>query len=1072
MPDSEIAPASLSITLFGPLHVRVDGLPLPPFRSRKHLWVLALLTLRHNRPVEREWLAGTLWPDVDQSSGFANLRPVLSELRRALAAQGNRLQSPDRLTLLLDLTDAEVDLLQFDAAIKSGKLSSLQQAVALYRGPLLEGCNEEWVPQEREAREQALLQALQKLGDASLANGEYDAASGYYQQAVRIDPWQEKARRGWMEALSRNGDTNSALQVYREFITFLKDDPKAVPDEQTSALYHRLRSEMRQKVSTQAALTTEPIAVPVVKGYLPHPLTDLVGREDECMEVALLLRRARLVTLTGMGGIGKTRLALEVAREVVREYSDGVWLVALESLSDGRLVIQQIASVLGLQEERSRTPLESVTEHLRQKRLLLVLDNCEHLLEASAQVAAHLLHECREVRLLATSREAFGITGETVWAVPALTAPDPAHLPQARATLLLVLMGYEIEQLFVEREQAEQKSFLLTQSNAQTVAQVCRQLEGIPLAIELAAARVRAMSVEQIASRLEDYLGVLTGGSRTARSRLQTLRATLDWSYALLSEPERCVLRRLSVFAGGCTLDAAQAVCGDDGETGGREERETGRSEALRTTNYELKTKNCLDLLTSLVDKSLVVFEDRAAADGRYRLLEMVRQYAAEGLQASGEAERIKTRHLDWFLGLAAAAEPQLTGAEQTIWLERLETEHDNLRAALAWSEPGVHEAEQCLRLASALWKFWETHGHYSEGRARLSEALGRDSAGTRTKSRVRALIGAGVLASRQGDYGAAKDQYEEGLEISRESGDKWGVANSLRNLGTLNYYQGNYGAARDMYEQGLMISRELGDKSGISLSLNNLGLLDYYQGNYGAARDLYEQSLAIIRELGNKGVVAYTLLNLGNVLSHLGNYESARDLYEQSLAIQQELGDRRGIAYSLHGLGFAAFSQGDYGVARDLYEQSLAIQQELGDKLGVAYALSNLGNVVYDQGEYASAATIYRESLELKRDLGDRTIAFTLEGMAKLRMAAKEPLYAARLWGIAERLREENSYPMEQTSRPEYELQVAAAHAAVGNPAAFDAAWAEGRAMTLEHAISYALEPDTVSPTPAIHGN
>jgi DNA-binding SARP family transcriptional activator len=263
------------------MQVRVHGLPLPALRSRKHLWVLALLTLRHNRSVEREWLAGTLWPDVEQSKAFDNLRPVLSELRKALGDQGKRLQSPDRFTLVLDLTHAEVDLLRYDAAIHSGTLSNLQQAVGLYRGPLLEGCHEEWVPQEREAREQVYLQALQKLGDAALADGDYAAAAGYYQRAVRLDPWREAERRGWMEALSRNGDINAALQVYREFVAFLKDDPKAVPDAQTSALYQRLRAEARQRAGTHAVVAAEVVAVPVVKGYLPHALTDLVGREDE-----------------------------------------------------------------------------------------------------------------------------------------------------------------------------------------------------------------------------------------------------------------------------------------------------------------------------------------------------------------------------------------------------------------------------------------------------------------------------------------------------------------------------------------------------------------------------------------------------------------------------------------------------------------------------------------------------------------------------------------------------------------------------------------------------------------------
>ena len=472
MATPETADASFRLRLFGPMQALVDGNALPPMRSRKGLWLLALLTMRHDRPVEREWLAGTLWPDVEQSQAFANLRPILSELRNGLGSQKERLQSPDRHTLRLDLTGADVDLIAFDAAIAAKKLPELEKAIALYQGPLLEGCAEEWVFQERASREQNCLQALQQLGDAALTAREYVKAIHYYQKAAVMDPLLEAARRGWMEALAQNGDRNAALQVYREFAALLRNDLHAAPDEQTSALYARLRAEARQG-STQPVVTAQPMPAPSVTGYLPHALTDLVGREDERMEVATRLRRSRLVTLTGMGGIGKTRLALEVAREVVSEYADGVWLIALDALVEGKQVLPQIASVLGVKEEAQRDLMQSLDERLQNKRLLLALDNCEHLLQASAQAIGHLLRECEGVRVLATSREALGITGETVWAVPCLAVPDPAHLPQGQATLLRVLMGYESVQLFVERAQSIQKTFALTAENARMVADVC-----------------------------------------------------------------------------------------------------------------------------------------------------------------------------------------------------------------------------------------------------------------------------------------------------------------------------------------------------------------------------------------------------------------------------------------------------------------------------------------------------------------------------------------------------------------------------------------------------------------------
>ena len=745
---SESKSTPLTIQLFGSIQVLVHGRLLPPLRSRKALWLLALLSLRHGQPVEREWLAGTLWPDTDPSRAATNLRANLSELRRALGDQNKRLHSPSRSTLSLDLVGAEADVVIIDALLASKKPGTLKEAVALYRRPLLEDCAEEWATQERNIREQGCHQALQTLADMALTAGDYSAAIKYYRRAVGLDPWREAAQRGWMEALAKSGDRNAAMQVYREFAELLRSDPQAVPDEETSALYARLRSEARQQSNAQAAVTTKEVAVketiakkklPEVSGYLPFPLTNLIGREEERNEVAAKLRGSRLVTLTGPGGIGKTRLAIEVAKEIVQDgvaYSDGVWLVSLEALSESRLVVPQIASAMGLREETGRSLLESLTNHLRARRLLLVLDNCEHLLEASAQVVSHLLRECSRVHILATSRENLGIMGETVWQVPALSAPDPAHLPKEHSDLLRVLAGYESIQLFVERAQAGQKGFALLPGNALTVAQICFQLEGIPLAVELAAARVRSLTVEQIAVRLNSRLGLLTVGNGAAQSRQQTLRTTLDWSYTLLSEAERALLGRLSVFAGGWTLEAAE---------------QTGRGGTI-------EAEQILNLLTGLVDKSLVTFEEQEEnSGGRYRLLETVRQYAAEKLRTQNEEEEVRARHRDWFLLLAEEAALHLRGGGQRHWLKRLDREYDNLRSALAWSETDSQEAKAELRLVSALWRFWYVRGIYSEGRRYLRNALDREDAQERTLARAHALNGAGALAYDQGDYVVAR---------------------------------------------------------------------------------------------------------------------------------------------------------------------------------------------------------------------------------------------------------------------------------------------------------------------------
>jgi len=1049
------------------------------------LWLLALLTLRQNRPVEREWLAATLWPDLDQTQAYANLRPLLTELRRALGSEAERLQSPSRRTLLLELTGADADVCTFDTAIAGKTLSDLVQATSLYRGPLLEGCNEDWVFQERVVREQNCQRALQTLGDSALSAGDYSAAVGYYQRAVSLDPWREEARRGWMEALAKSGDTNAALQAYRELVEVLRADPKAIPDEMTTALYQRLRTEARRKADTHSITSAESAAVSRVKGFLPHPLTDLVGREDERLEVALQLRRSRLVTLTGVGGIGKTRLAREVANDVAGEYVDGVCLVALDSLSEGRMVAQQVATVLGLREVPGQTPLQSVTEHLRTKRLLLVLDNCEHLLEASAHLADHLLRECGEVRILATSREALGIVGETVWSVPVLTVPAPERLPQSQATLLRVLMGYESVQLFVERAQAVQKTFDLTADNARMVAQTCRQLEGIPLAIELAAARVRAMTVEQIAARLDDHLGLLTVGSRTAQSRQQTLRATLDWSYDLLTEPERSLLKRLSVFAGGCTLEAVEQVCVGEGVAVGQ----------------------VLDLLTSLVDKSLVQFEERDPAAARYRLLEMVRQYAAERLRASGDAEQVNTHYRDWFLALAEESEPHLKGNDQVDCRRRLDLEHDNLRAALALCEADALGAEAGLRLAGALHRFWHARGEFYEGQASLRRALEREGAQQATVARAKALNGAGYLAYCRGDFADARALNEEALAVQRELGDNGGVAVSLHHLGMAAYSQGDFGAARSLYEASLAIGQELGDRIGIGNALYGLGNVIYSQSDPDTARVLYEESLAIRRESGDKTGIANSLYGLASVAYTRRDYVSARAMYEEGLAIRRELGDKPGIANSIGGLGSVAFVTGDYEAAWALFDEELGMRREWGDKAGIAnllywlgmvadakgdrdaarslllesltpfretghsiliHALGHLGHLERDAENYAQAGAFYQESLRLRQKQGSAlAIVQSLEDFARLAERQGQLERAARLMGAAEVLYVPLGRSLSVGAPAEYKRALAATHAE-WDEKAFAAAWEAGRTMTLEQAVAYALQFETCPPESA----
>ena len=1080
MTTTEAAVAPLTIRLFGPLTVLVQGQPLPQLRSRKGQWLLALLTLRHDRPIEREWLAGTLWPDVDSAQAFASLRPVLSELRKALGNEGDRLQSPNRHALLFNLTDADVDVVAFDAAIAGKTSAGLEQAVALYRGTLLEGCAEEWVTQERMERERNCLWALHTLADASLTAGDYGAAADYYRRAGTLNPWGDEARRGLMESLDRGGDRNAALQVYREFVELLRSDLRATPDEKTRALYARLRDEARRQTAAPHIPREETKAAPKVVGYLPHPLTDLIGREDERLEVADRLRRSRLVTLIGPGGIGKTRLAIEVAAEVVAGYPDGVWLVSLESLSEGGQVAGQIAAALGVKEEPNRPLLQTVTDTLRRKRLLLVLDNCEHLVEASAQAVGHLLRECAGVRVLATSREALGITGETAWSVPSLAVPELKHLPQGNATRLRVLLSYESVQLFVERAQAVHQSFTLTGTAAQTVAEICSYLEGIPLAIELAAVRVKSLTVEQIAARLHDHLGLIMGRTLMTASRQQTLRTTVDWSYTLLSDQERVLLQRLSVFVGGWSLEAAGSVC----------------AAPANGERPEIAGAQVLDVLASLTEKSLVAFEERdTEIGGRYRLLEMVRQYAAERLEASGEIEQVRARHRDWLMAFVEETEPLLKAGAQEQSLRRLDAERDNVRATLLWNGA---QASADLRLTGALYQYWYVRGYWSEGRERLSRALGRDAAQTRTAERAKALNGAGALAYSQGDYASARSLHEESLSIRRELGDRQGVASSLNSLGKVAYDQGDFASARSLHEESLSLWRELGDKQGVAWSLNSLGNIAHPQGDYALAQALYEESIRLLKELGDKQGVGRTLSGQGYVAYDQGDYVSARAMYEQSLEIFQELGDRGGIAWAMCCLGYTAYDQGDYGEAKTSLTEGMNLFRELDDKRGVAWAVNSLGNVAHKQGDLVAAQSLHEESLSIRRPLGDRqgaawsfyclgNVAFSrgdyaaarasladslrlfreladrkgmaenLKETAAVLLALSETRNAARLWGASQSLRESIGSPMAPLEKERHDELLEQSRRTLGDNA-FGSAWDEGYELTWQQAVADAL--------------
>jgi len=765
---------------------------------------------------------------------------------------------------------------------------------------------------------------------------------------------------------------------------------------------------------------------PDLPNNLPRQVTSFIGREQEMAEVKALLGRTRLLTLTGSGGCGKTRLGVQAAADMLESYPEGIWFVELAPLTDATLVPQAIAQTLSLTEEPGKSQLQTLVEFLKTRRLLLILDNCEHVLDACARVADAVLKSCLHVRILASSREALGISGEQTYRIPSLALPD-AHQEQTAQSV----SHYEAARLFIERAVAVQSTFVVTDSSASALAQLCVRLDGIPFAIELAAARVRSLSLSQINARLDNRFHLLTGGSRTALPHQQTLRALIDWSFDLLSPQKQALLCRLSVFAGGYTLEAAEAISSD-----------------AAVEEWEM-----LDLLTSLVDKSLLVADPGEGAP-RFRLLETVRQYAREGLEARGESALIRDRHQAFFLAFAETAEPHLKGPDGERWLDRLETDHDNLRVALEWAGN-----EAALRIAGALYSFWEVRGYFTEGRKRLTDALAGATAQGRTLFRAKALSCAGALARVQGDPAAARALLEESLTLYRERNDRGGIAYVLTSLGNLAYGQGDYVVARSLYEEGLALRQELGDRAGMAQSLSNLGNIAYFQGDFVQTRALYEAGLALARELGNKGGIAHSLTNLGLLASEQAEFARAHTLLDESLALAQELGNKGGIAYALYNLGNLAYFEDDRSTAHSRYEESLVLYRELGDKGGIAGAHLGLGNLASRKGDYVQAHSLLEESLVLCQEFGNRGgIAEALEAFATLALMQKQAQRATHLWGAAEALRSELGAPMQSCNRPLYDQQVAQARYVLSE-APFTAAWSTGHTMPTDQAISYALE-------------
>ncbi len=782
---------------------------------------------------------------------------------------------------------------------------------------------------------------------------------------------------------------------------------------------------------------------------LPAQLTHLIGREQEVAAVCALMRRpgARLVTLTGPGGVGKTRLGLEVATCLLDDFPGGVCFVPLAPIGDPDLVMLSIAQALGIEEAGEGSLLDLLQAYLQDRRLLLLLDNFEQLVAAAPHLT-DLLLDCPHLKLLVTSRAVLHIHGEYEFSVLPLALPDLTHLPEREA-----LSQYAAVALFLQCARAARPDFQLTLTNFRTIAEICVRLDGLPLAIELAGARIKLLPPSTLLARLEHRLQLLTSGARDAPARQQTLRNTFVWSYDLLDAEEQRLFRRLSVFVNGCTLEAVEGLFTALGET----------------------PAHVLDGVASLIDKSLLRQTEQEGDESRLLMLSTIREFGLEALAASGEMASARQAHALYYLALVEDAELEFPGPQQAVWLERFEREHDNLRAALAWSleQAGEKDAREggrgreiALRLGGALWEFWRVHGHSSEGRVFLEHALAARE-GIEAFVQAKALIAAATLAYIQSDYERTETLCKEGLALYRELDDQHGIAFSLSLLGRVAWTRGDVATARSQLAESLAVARAVDDEQRAAWSLLFQGQVESSQGQYARAHTLLEESLAIHRRLQNKRGVAQALFHLAQVLYVSQSDQSyVPSLLEECLTISREIGFKEGIAASYWISGQVALGLGDLVTACTFAEKSVALYKDMGYRHGTAESLSALGKVLAVEGDYVAARALYQESLALAGAFGKQwVIAACLVGVGEVAAAQQQLAWAAQLWGAAEVLRDTLGVPIPPIEVADYERLLSAVRVRLGERA-FAAAWAQGRAMTPGQAL--AAKGQKPNPTPA----
>jgi len=951
--------------------VQLDGKRLIiPTRNAQSLF--AYLILNAGKAHRRERLAGLLWPDSSEENARSNLRHELWRLRKTIETGEEIFFRIDDLTITFQPESKySLDVQQLEGLpLEDSKAEDLSKALSVYQGDLLPGFYEEWVVVERarllalfEAKMARLLEDLQQVG-------RWHEVVDWAIRWITMGQWPEAAYRALIIAYASTGDLSKAASTYDHFTLGLQKDLGIKPSEQTQAIFRRIKAGWKPDPLAKAptrAIYSPSFSLPKLRrSNLPRPLTSFIGREKEIQQVIYLVSSARLVTITGSGGVGKTRLAIQVAGELIPQFKDGVWWIELAPLfetaptqkqelpgkpdrhhkPDSRnlhagyeentgtnLVAQAVAKALRIPEEPNIPILEGILGYLCEKKLLLVLDNCEHLIDASAAMAEYLLSGCADVTILATSREALGVASEKAWLLPSLSLPSQRESLDSRN-----ILQSESVSLFVERAGEVIPGYRPGEGEAPIIAEICLRLDGIPLAIELAAARMNLLSAKEIADRLDRRFSLLTAGRRTALPRHQTLRAAIEWSYDLLSESEQMIFRRLSIFAGSFTLEAAEAISAGD----------------------EMWKDEVLGVIGRLVNKSLLYVEPHpqdSALSTRYHYLDTIRSFGRLKLEGVGETMKISERHADYYVRLVEAAEPELLLQNQDYWSKLLQAEHDDLRAAVEWGSKS-DRPENALRLVGALMWFWLKSGSNREARDLALKALASPAATQFNAARARALNTAGLMQCLLGNTASARQSLEEAVTILRTSEDNASLALSLQFLGLALAYDKEYDLADAAFKEGLALTRKLADKNTNGF-LFFLGDADLLRGDKPRSKKVYEESVNMFRAIGNKSFLAYPLRRLGYLALEQNDISNAKKYFHESLALNHEVGDMPGLTASLASLAALAIHLDKSVMAARLYG---AVEKRL--------ELISVNLLYADQAEYGQI------KMKLPANLDEESIA------------------------------------------------------------------------------------------------